>query len=238
MAAGFEQLVVRLNRPWLLPALVGGGVLLAALSFLAGFWVGSDYFAGQMIENRQVIAANKKAQSRVKELEQEVANSAVAREIDRESLEEVRQSVVGLQATLAEQKEELDLYRNLLRDNSLQTGLHIDSLRIATSDDPSTVTYRLVVKQKVTLIKNIKVRIDLEVSGKLDGAEIAYTLAQLDPMQDNDPLLVSFKYFRMLEGTLHFPADFEPLQLKVSVAKVGDNAFGTTQKFLWKDVVE
>ncbi len=238
MAAGFEQLVVRLNRPWLLPALVGGGLLLAALSFLAGFLVGSDYFASQMIENRQVTVAHNKARARVRELEQEVANNAVARQIDRESLEEVRQSVVGLQAILAKQTEELDLYRNLLRDNSQQTGLHIDSLRIATTDDPSTLSYRLVVKQKATLIKNIKVQVDMEVSGKLGGAETAYTLAQLDPMQDNDPLLVPFKYFRMIEGKLHLPAGFEPLQLKISVAKVGDNGVRTTQKFLWKEVVE
>ncbi len=238
MAAGFEQLVVRLNRPWLLPALVSGGLLLAALSFLAGFLLGSDYFASQMNASRQMNMSNKKALARVRELEQEVANNVVAREIDRESLEEVRQSVVGLQAILAKQKEELDLYRNLLRDNSQQTGLHIDSLRIATTDDPSTVNYRLVVKQKATLIKNIKVQVDLEVSGKLNGAEIAYTLAQLDPMQDNDPLLVPFKYFRMIEGTLHLPTDFEPQQLKITVTKMGDSAVETTQKFLWKDVVE
>ena len=60
MAAGFEQLVVRLNRPWLLPALVSGGLLLAALSFLAGFLLGSDYFASQMNASRQIkmIGAN------------------------------------------------------------------------------------------------------------------------------------------------------------------------------------
>ncbi len=238
MAARFEQLVVRLNRPWLLPALVGGGLLLAALSFIAGFLLGSDYFASQMVESRQMTVANKKAQARVRELEQEVANNAVAREIDRESLEEVRQNVVGLQAVLAKQKEELDLYRNLLRDNSLQSGLHIDSVRIVTTEDPSIVSYRLVVKQKATLIKNIKVRVDMEVTGTLGGAEIAYSLAQLDPMQDNDPLLVPFKYFRLIEGKLHLPTDFEPLQLKISVAKVGDNDVRATQKFLWKEVVE
>lgn len=238
MAAGLEQLVVRLNRPWLLPALAGGGLLLVAISFLGGFWIGSDYFASQVAENRQLATAHRQAQQRINELEQEVANGAVARSIDRDALEEVRQSVVGLQAALAKQKEELDLYRNLLRDNTLQSGLHIDSLRITLSDDPLTVNYRLVVKQKAALIKSIKVRVRLEVSGEQKGAQVSYTLAQLDPMLDNNPLVVSFKYFRMIEGVLHLPVDFVPQQAVILVSKEGEASVAATQKFLWAEIIE
>ncbi|MGK2915241.1 MAG: DUF6776 family protein, partial [Porticoccaceae bacterium] len=176
MAADFKaRLLARLRRPWRPWVLAA----VCALLLIAGFLAGSRYFGHEMAARRDLDAVVAEAWQQLEAQRQLLMNSEVAAEVDRQSLEQVRKTVAKLETELLERQKELELYRNLLKDDGAGDGLYIETPRITGAIEG--YIYRIAVRQRAAVLKTIKVAVDVKLAGDLDGKQASYALAELDP---------------------------------------------------------
>lgn len=230
-----QQLIVQSHRPGRRRVEILIGISLAVLLFLLGLLLGYRFFGTEMVEKRhqQHELENLKVQ-RVG-MEQKLTNSVLAAKIDRMALEEVRQVVASLQTELAVDKEELGLYRNLLQTEGREKGLLIGELMLKPAPDSQQgVVYRLVVQQKETKLKRIKVNITITLKGVKDGKEESLGLELIDAQVESSPILAEFKYFHILEGAVELPTGFSPQALVVEIWKKGVSSSRVERSFDWR----
>lgn len=228
-----ERLVVRLhsiNRQWLLMA---SGALGFVLVFVVGWFLGGHFFEKEMIEKRLLVDNVARLTIAEEELRQQVVNAEIAGEVDSAALEEVRKTVASLEGRLAEGEKELDLYRNLMSDDSVPKGLLIRELILRALPDGG-VAYRLVVQQKTSSLQAVKVRVDISVEGELAGESATLSLDALDSKVESLPLSMTFKYFEVSQGVMILPEDFVPHLVHVSLWRVGQKSKKTQRLFGWR----
>ena len=95
------------------------------------------------------------------------------------------------------------------------------------------VAYRLVVQQKETKLKRIKVNITMTLKGVKDGKEELLGLELIDAQVESSPILAEFKYFHILEGVVELPAGFSPQTLAVEIWKKGVSSSRVERSFDW-----
>jgi len=230
-----QQLVVQSHRPGRRRVEMLIWISLAVLLFLLGLLLGYRFFGTEMVEKRHQQHELENLHVQVVGMEQKLANSVLAAKIDRMALEEVRQVVASLQTELAVDKEELGLYRNLLQTEGREKGLLIGELMLKpVPDSQQGVAYRLVVQQKETKLKQIKVNITITLKGVKDGNEESLGLELIDAQVESSPILAEFKYFHILEGAIELPAGFSPQALAVEVWKKGVSSSRVERSFDWR----
>lgn len=229
-----QKLVVKPHRPGQrkieLVLWISFGILLFAL----GLMLGMQLFGTAMMEKRQVQRELTDLRKQVGSLEQRLANAELANRVDLVALEEVRQLVTSLQTELAVDKEELGLYRNLLQTGGTETGLMIGELMLRRLPNGPGVVYRLVVQQKETKLKRIKVNINITLKGSQNNEEQSFGIELLDGQIDSSPIKVEFKYFHILEGVIDLPSGFVPTELMAEVWKKGVNSSRVERSFDWQ----
>lgn len=229
-----QQLIVQPHHPGRRRVEMLIWISLAVLLFLLGLLLGYRFFGTEMVEKRHQQNELENLQLQVVGMEQKLTNSVLASKIDRLALEEVRQVVTSLQTELAVDKEELGLYRNLLQTEGREKGLLIGELMLKpVSDSEHGVAYRLVVQQKETKLKRIKVNITMILKGLKDGKEELLGLELIDAQMESSPILAEFKYFHILEGVVELPVGFSPQTLAVEIWKKGVSSSRVERSFDW-----
>jgi multidrug efflux pump subunit AcrA (membrane-fusion protein) len=230
-----QQLVVTPHRPAQRRIEITLWLSLSVFLFLLGLMLGYRLFDDAMVEKRQQQRELERLQLQIGQMEQKLANAELASKIDRVALEQVRQVVTSLQTELAVDKEELGLYRNLLQSGGVKTGLQIGELMLRyTPDVPGAIAYRLVVQQKETKLKRIKVKLSMTLNGLQDGKPLSLSLDSVDEQFETSPVDAQFKYFHILEGVMTLPSGFVPQELVVAAWKKGVSSSRVERAFDWR----
>lgn len=229
-----QKLVVKPHRPAQRKIELVLGVSFGIVLFALGLMLGMQLFGTAMMEKRQQQRELTDLRKQVASLEQRLANAELANRVDLVALEDVRQLVASLQTELAVDKEELGLYRNLLQTGGTETGLMIGELMLRPSPDGQGVIYRLVVQQKETKLKRIKVNINIALKGSQNSEEQSFGIELLDGQIDSSPIQTEFKYFHILEGVMDLPSGFVPTQLVAEAWKKGVNSSRVERSFDWQ----
>ena len=229
-----HKLVVQPHRPGSRKREVTLWLLLAVLAFFAGGFLGFQLFDQAMVEKRMQAEQLETLKVQFADVKQKLTNAEMATKIDRVSLEQVRQLVTSLQSELAVDDEELRLYRNLLEGGGSESGLLIGELMLKRPLGQQGVTYRVVVQQKERKLSRISVSIQVDVLGVQGGKEVTVGLNNLDVALDQLPIRAKFKYFHVVEGTLHLPSEFQAQALVVSIWKDGVSSSRVERRFDWQ----
>lgn len=229
-----QKLVVKPHRPGQRKIELVLGVSFGVVLFALGLMLGMQIFGTAMMEKRQQQRELTDLRKQFASLEQRLANAELANRVDLVALEDVRQLVASLQTELAVDKEELGLYRNLLQTGGTETGLMIGELMLRPSPDGQGVIYRLVVQQKETKLKRIKVNINISLKGSQNGEEQSFGIELLDSQIDSSPIQTEFKYFHIFEGVMDLPSGFVPTQLVAEAWKKGVNSSRVERSFDWQ----
>ncbi len=205
--------------------------------FVTGFWLGgidtgNDATEPRITASSDLSAVLTVAQRRLDSLRQQVINSDIAAQVDRESLEHVRQTMVRQQQELARVQQELELYRSMLKDDLRADGLYIDQLRISPGL-PGAFAYRLIVHQKAAIPRDVSTEIEVRVIGNRGGQPVIYRLDELDPSLGAERLSTTFKYFHVIEGQLQLPPDFMPQQVIVVIRRADGRQDSREATFNW-----
>ncbi len=208
-----------------------------AVGVLAGFAAGSRWSNGGAGEQgamiRELAARLAAERERSVYLDQQLANRMLAAQVDWKSMEQVRHMMADLEQQLAASKEELNLYRLLLLQDSSVKGLHIEHWRATPTDRPGQYDYRLVVRQNVDLREPMKVSLKVVLLGDEGGQPVTYTLAELDEGVEKMVVPLSFRYFKFFKGRLAIPPGFSPREVEISVWPRDKRDDIRVRKFPW-----
>ena len=217
----------RQRQKWLL------AIAAAILSLFLGLLLGGQWFDWQMVEKRRLAEQFAQLQRDHDELNQTLASAQLNSQVDSAALETVRVELSKLQGDLAESREQLRLYRNLLQKEGVATGLIINGFDLYRND-ADELEYQLIVQQRAGKLKTVKVTASVEVVGTLAADNKQLPLSELDPEQEKATLQLEFRYFSIHQGTLQLPEGFAPQKVIVKVWLAGQASKKVEQEFQWR----
>lgn len=178
-------------------------------------------------------------QQRIEELEEErdalrasAARFERAGQIDRAAADGVQSEVRALQEERAELKRELALLKSLVSGGEQQL-LVLGDFGLTRLDD---LNYRF----EVTLSKRaddqelVSGEVTVGVNGQTDGEETFIGMRELtDGRRSN--IGIRFRSFQKLKAELHFPEEFDPVSVLVTVKPEGKRFQSFEQAYDWKE---
>lgn len=214
-------------------------VLVALVSlfvFSLGFFLGSRYFTVEMGDRKLFLVELQEQQEQLDQQTAELIRLRVISEVDQQALERLQRSSAVFDERLSTQREELMLYRKLLKIDSVEDGLHVFNLTITPTESPSLFAYSFVIRQSGEALKTVSVDYDMLIEGQLGSDSVSYSLADLDMAIDAVPVKTKLKYFRLIEGQLQLPEGFAAQKLELRVRPVKKPAGRRVWTFDWLQI--
>lgn len=202
-------------------------------SFQFGFLRGMDEKEKALADVARLNGELADSQSKVKELEQQLANIRLGAEVDRQSNEEVRQEVIALKEQLAQLEEDNSFYRNLMAPTQNRSGLTFGSVEIGDTDIARSYRYKVVMQQLATNHQLLNGTLKFTIFGKLNGFDTSYELHELSSEVTEPNVRLRFKYFQNVEGRMQLPEGFEPERIELIAKSTGRDAVTVEKRFGW-----
>jgi len=203
-------------RPIHIWGTVAIGVLLLVGVLLAIYALGDSKL-------RQFRADNQYLQSQLAELgeklqagQNELDRLRISVQVDTAALEKARVKMVEMQQQIYQRDQELELYRQMLKDSDQPNGLSVGELKLTAIDD-RYFRYYWVARQRSDQAKKLRVNAKLWIIGLQDAKLVSLPLHQLDQQLEAFPVELQFKYFVINEGVLQLPEGFTPQSVRVTL---------------------
>lgn len=153
--------------------------------------------------------------------EDELARLRIGAEIDRQSLEEVRLTVVEKEHELAALSKEIGFYQELMAHSTAERGLTFHGLILTREGFENKYRYKLVLKQLASRHGLLTVGIKMSVQGERDGELVTVDFSQISATFKQAEKIVRFRYFVNVEGLVDLPEGFAPATVNISARRVG-----------------
>lgn len=216
------RLVVRYHAPWRRRAgaagIAVGAILLIYATYEWGRFDGGYSVLATMQERRDHAAQVEALERENAQLRTQVTAADTARRVERQSYADVERSLSELQATVQQQRDELQFYRGIVAPEDGVGGLRIQRLDIFPGVGDGRYKLRLVLMQSMRqdVVSNGSVSIEFE--GSRGNQPVRLTLAQLGgKTRDSGDVAFSFRYFQNIEQDIELPDGFEPKAVDVEV---------------------
>jgi len=164
---------------------------------------------------------------------QNLTNSVVGAEIDRQALEDVRATVREHRQTIAERNEEISFYKGLMSPTDLERGLGIRSWELYNGLDPQRFQFKLILQQLAVKHLLLRGTVTVELVGTVAGVVTKLPLHSLSPQIDGPQIDLRFKYFQYVEGELELPADFVPERVDIVARASKPKKVQVEKQFPW-----
>lgn len=219
------------------------GALLRIL-LLVALVIGSYYFGVYRVtaeaqkalaERDELQMSYTKAQEKIKQLEQEVANVTLGSQVDRKATEHVRAQVVELKNRIAELERDNIFYRDLMRPENDDKGLSVEDPVIEVSDQGESVYgYKVVVKQQAANRSQVGGYAEFVLVGKdASGKPQRLSLHELSESHDTQRIKLNFRYFQRIEGQIVLPEGFVPDSIELKIVAVKPSKVLIEKTFNW-----
>lgn len=243
-----HRIVITRHRPWLKPALIGGGSFALAVAAW-GLYVYTrastvtDFERAQLEveqlreERRELTRELRTSREEVKRLQEQAVYVQRSQDIDSQACTAVRDSLAQLQAEASDLREQLAFYRGIVAPEQSRAGVRVYEFKMAAAPEPGRFRFELVLIQSVRHDKRVAGRIGLELVGQRDGAEARLPWAALVADDAARNLLFSLKYFEEFSGEIVVPQGFEPGRVVVTLVPEGDSAARVEESFDWDRIL-
>lgn len=218
----------------------------AAWLFFSGYLTPADStgvhamtLRGKMDEQEKLI---KKQTSTISALEEQLATAKREQQIQVVANEELSKKFAAVEASLADEREKMVLYEEILSPAGLEQGLHIQHFgikqRLVDAEgkkvDQGLFQYHLVLAQIRSGDASLEGSYTITIAGKQDGKTVTVTQSDVTPEGEKVQDTFSVKHYQSLEGNLLFPKDFTPESVKLRVKlKEGDSPERLTKSYDW-----
>jgi len=168
------------------------------------------------------------------EMRESLVRAQRSLQMDQVAYEKLNESLQRSDKEIVKLKEEISFYRAILSPNNKVAGLHIQSMRLEPTLDPSVYQYKLVVIQALKHDLNVYGTAYFEVKGLQGGQQKVLNF----PAKNQRQININFKYFQDIEGELKIPLNFSPSSITVKVVTRGRDAKTVEKDYPWprKDV--
>jgi len=163
------------------------------------------------------------------EMRESLVRAQRALQMDQVAYGKLNESLQRSDKEIVKLKEEISFYRAILSPNNKVAGLHIQSMKLESTVDPSVFQYKLVVIQALKHDRNVYGTAYLEVKGLQGGQQKVLNF----PAKNQRQINVNFKYFQDIEGEMKIPLNFSPSSITVKVVTRGQDAKTVEKDYPW-----
>lgn len=233
-----ERMVVVPHRPRrrvLFTAVVLLGVLASAL----GGWAYGYYKTMRSQETIQadrseLLADLQTVQAENAELKRQIAILDRSSMMDQRATEEVQSTIRTLRERVAQLEEDIVFYRQVVSEETEDTGLVIGQFDISATAQAGRFRYKLVMRQEDADGDTFLLgHVNINIVGQQDNEQIVYSLRDVSSDEDELDIRLRFKFFQNIEGELELPEGFTPDRIQIAAASTEPVVKTLNQDFSW-----
>lgn len=243
-----HRIVITQHRPWLKPLLIAGGSFALAVAAWALYAYTraatvSDFERAQLEveqlrnERRELVRDLRASRDEVKRLEEQAVYIQRSQEIDEQACSAVRESLTQLQAEVSDLREQLAFYRGIVAPEQSRAGVRVYEFKVEPGAEQGAFHYELVLIQSVRHDKRIGGRVEIELVGQRDGADVRLPWTDLVGDQVAANLLFSLKYFEEFAGEIRVPTAVVPVRVVVTLIPDGNGLPRVEESFDWARIL-
>jgi len=208
-------------------------ILVLLVGFPASYFLGA--YQAQLGQKETEEKLNRQSQQLAGELNQELTLLRTNAEVDRQTMEELRQLVMTQRAQISASERDLRVYKDLLAPGGKTNpqGISFGVFTLIPQKEKGHFNYSLVVQKLSTKEGDFAGTLDFNIIGQQSGKTQTLALNQISA-QTGPNIPLDFKYFQTVEGELILPADFVPQNVGLSV-KGGDKKNIVETQLEWPD---
>ena len=168
------------------------------------------------------------------ELNRQLAILERASVMDQRANEEVQSTLSSLRDRVAQLEQDIVYYRQVVSEETGDTGLIVSQLDIAATVDPARYRYKLVMRQQdadgdTFLLGHVNVNL----VGRQNNELTILPLREISAEQDQLDIRLRFKFFQNIEGELVLPEGFIPERFQVAAVETAPIEKSLNQEFSW-----
>lgn len=233
-----ERMIVVPHRPRqraLFTLVLVAGVVVAALGgWASGYYTTLVAQQSEQASRDDLVASLNAAQSENEDLRRQLAILDRASIMDQRANEEVQSTNRTLRERVAQLEQDIVYYRQVVSEETEDTGLMVGALDISATALPERYSYRLVLRQEDadgdTFLTG---HVNVNLIGTQNDEQVIYPLREISEDEDQLDIRLRFKYFQNIEGELALPDGFEPDRIQIAAVSVEPVEKTVNQDFSW-----
>lgn len=236
-----DRMVVTAYRPWRKFFLIISMMLAIAVAGAAGYFYADFSHLGGVGLSQSEQPEQKHLEQDMLRLEQEndqlrgeLAMLDRSNVMDQRTNEEIQGTIASLHERIAQLEQDVIFYRNVMDDDTEDTGLIIGQLDVEKTVAPNRYRYKLVLGQQDSSNDNyLNGHVNVNLVGTRDGQEVAIPLKELSENEDQTDIKLRFKYFQNIEGELEIPEGFNPDHINGAAETTAPIQSSINRNFSW-----
>lgn len=210
----------------------------------AGGW-GYAYYAtvltqqGEQAEKRELSAQLTDLRQENEALKRQIAILDRSSAVDQQTGAELQETLTALRQRVAQLEEDVLFYRQVVEEETEETGLVIGQLDIDATRSPDRYRYKLVMRQQdADGDTYLTGHVNFNLVGQLQDQRVILPLRDLSEFEDELDIRLRFKYFQNIEGELALPEGFQPDRIQIAAVATEPVSKRINEDFGWVVALE
>jgi len=210
----------------------------------AGGW-GYAYYTtvltqqGEQAEKRELSAQLTDLRQENEALKRQIAILGRSSAVDQQTGAELQETLTALRQRVAQLEEDVLFYRQVVEEETEETGLVIGQLDIDATRSPDRYRYKLVMRQQdADGDTYLTGHVNFNLVGQLQDQQVILPLRDLSEFEDELDIRLRFKYFQNIEGELALPEGFQPDRIQIAAVATEPVSKRINEDFGWVVALE
>lgn len=210
----------------------------------AGGW-GYAYYTtvltqqGEQAEKRELSAQLTDLRQENEALKRQIAILDRSSAVDQQTGAELQETLTALRQRVAQLEEDVLFYRQVVEEETEETGLVIGQLDIDATRSPDRYRYKLVMRQQdADGDTYLTGHVNFNLVGQLQDQQVILPLRDLSEFEDELDIRLRFKYFQNIEGELALPEGFQPDRIQIAAVATEPVSKRINEDFSWVVALE
>jgi len=210
----------------------------------AGGW-GYAYYTtvltqqGEQAEKRELSAQLTDLREENEALKGQIAILDRSSAVDQQTGAELQETLTALRQRVAQLEEDVLFYRQVVEEETEETGLVIGQLDIDATRSPERYRYKLVMRQQdADGDTYLTGHVNFNLVGQLQDQQVILPLRDLSEFEDELDIRLRFKYFQNIEGELALPEGFQPDRIQIAAVATEPVSKRINEDFGWVVALE
>ena len=206
----------------------------AAGGFLYSYYVAIESRQGEFASRQELFEELQSSELENSDLRRQMAILDRSSVMDQRATEEVQSTIVTLRGRVAQLEQDIVYYRQVVSDETGETGLVISQHDIATTSTAGVYSYKLVLRQLDADGDSYLVGfVNVNIVGSQGEEQMIVPLREVSKEQDLLDIRLRFKYFQNIEGWLTLPEGFVPERVQIAAVSTEPVEKNINQDFSW-----
>ncbi len=210
----------------------------------AGGW-GYAYYTtvltqqGEQAEKHELSAQLTDLRQENEALKRQIAILDRSSAVDQQTGAELQETLTALRQRVAQLEEDVLFYRQVVEEETEETGLVIGQLDIDVTRSPDRYRYKLVMRQQdADGDTYLTGHVNFNLVGQLQDQQVILPLRDLSEFEDELDIRLRFKYFQNIEGELALPEGFQPDRIQIAAVATEPVSKRISEDFGWVVALE